>query len=98
MKKSIICFLLLSACHSPVPENTKLNAFRSCRSTYGVGTREFESCMKEQGDRERQHGIQEKKELMYLQGGRDVVRDKKAEIELNKAPCKNQLIIPNWSK
>ena len=96
MKKSVIFFLLLSACQSPVQENKKMNAFRSCRSLYEVGTREFENCMKEQEERERKYGIQERKESMYIQGGRDVVREKEAETEPKKTPWKHSLTIPTF--
>lgn len=98
MKKSIFFFLFLSACHTPIQENSKLDAFRSCRSTYGLGTREFDNCMKKHELREKQCDLQENKESMRLQGGRDVVRDKETETEPKKAPWKHSLMIPTGVK
>ena len=96
MKKSVVFFLLLSGCQSSVQENKKLMAFRSCHTLYATGTREFENCMKEQEDRERYNRFQERKDLMNLQGGRDVVRGKQAETEPKKTPWKHSLTIPSF--
>jgi hypothetical protein len=93
MKKSIFFFFLLSACQSPVQENKKLTFFRACRS-YGPGTPEFDSCMKEQEANERIRVLQESKEHMILQGGRDAVRDKEAEIDRGRASQGGSLMIP----
>lgn len=98
MKKSIIACLLLSACHAPAQESPKLNAFRSCRSGFGVGTQEFDECMREYERREKQCAIQDDHELVRLQGGRHHVKDRKIEAEPKKAPWQYPIMIPSGIK